>query len=199
MQIALRSTLAAGVAAVGAGVIAMTPTAAPPTPVATPQTASPDVALGALGDLLPPPSVGSGALLGVGNAIAGGANLAVAPVVALRSALPPAPFVPPGVQLSLLTGTPNLGAGNAGNFNTGIGNTGDFVNVPRGTVHRFQNTGTETARIILTFTPAGIEHWFEETLERAPNEARTEDVPDNFEEVAARYDAAAPRYGIEFV
>jgi quercetin dioxygenase-like cupin family protein len=76
---------------------------------------------------------------------------------------------------------------------------GDFVNVPRGTVHRFQNTGTETARIILTFTPAGIEHWFEETLERAPNEARTEDVPDNFEEVAARYDAAAPRYGIEFV
>src|SRR5829696_9233456 len=126
MQVALRSTLAACVAAVGAGVIAMTPTAAPPRPVATPQTASPDVALDALADLLPPPSVGSGALLGVGNAIAGGADLAVAPVVALRSALPPAPFVPPGVQLSLLTGAPNLGAGNAGNFDTGIGNTGDF-------------------------------------------------------------------------
>jgi hypothetical protein len=71
--------------------------------------------------------------------------------------------------------------------------------VPRGIVHRFQNTGTETARIILTFTPAGIEHWFEETLERAPNEVRAEDVPDNVEEVAARYDATAPRYGIEFV
>jgi quercetin dioxygenase-like cupin family protein len=80
-----------------------------------------------------------------------------------------------------------------------VAGPGDFVNVPRGTVHRFQNTGTETARIILTFTPAGIEHWFEETLERAPNEARPEDVPDNIEEVAARYDAAAPRYGIEFV
>jgi quercetin dioxygenase-like cupin family protein len=80
-----------------------------------------------------------------------------------------------------------------------VAGPGDFVNVPRGTVHRFQNTGTETARIILTFTPAGIEHWFEETLERAPNEARAEDVPDNIEEVAARYDAAAPRYGIEFV
>jgi quercetin dioxygenase-like cupin family protein len=82
---------------------------------------------------------------------------------------------------------------------TVVAGPGDFVNVPRGTVHRFQNTGTETARIILTFTPAGIEHWFEETLERAPNEARPEDVPDNIEEVAARYDAAAPRYGIEFV
>ena len=82
---------------------------------------------------------------------------------------------------------------------TVIAGPGDFVNVPRGTAHRFQNTGTETARIILTFTPAGIEHWFEETLERAPNEARPQDVPDNIEHVAARYDAAAPRYGIEFV
>jgi quercetin dioxygenase-like cupin family protein len=76
---------------------------------------------------------------------------------------------------------------------------GDFVNVPRGTVHRFQNTGTETARLVLTFNPAGIERWFEETLERAPNEVRPEDVPDNIEEVAARYVAAAPRYGLEFV
>jgi hypothetical protein len=53
--------------------------------------------------------------------------------------------------------------------------------------------------MVLTFTPAGIERWFEETLERAPNEVRAEDVPDNLEEVAARYVAAAPRYGLEFV
>jgi hypothetical protein len=58
MQIGLRSTLAAGVAAVGAGVIAVTPTLAPPAPVATPQAASSDVALGALAALLPPPSIG---------------------------------------------------------------------------------------------------------------------------------------------
>jgi quercetin dioxygenase-like cupin family protein len=82
---------------------------------------------------------------------------------------------------------------------TVVAGPGDFVNVPRGIVHRFRNTGTDTARIILTFTPAGIEHWFEETLERAPNEVRVEDVPDNIEEVAARYAAAAPRYGLEFV
>ena len=76
---------------------------------------------------------------------------------------------------------------------------GHFVNVPRGTVHRFTNTGMETARLVLTFTPAGIERWFEQTLERAPNEVRPEDVPDNVAEVAARYVEAAPAYGLVFV
>ena len=80
-----------------------------------------------------------------------------------------------------------------------VAGAGDFVNVPRGTVHRFLNTGTETARMVLTFTPAGIDRWFEETLERAPNDASVADVPDNVAEVAARYAATAPRYGIEFV
>jgi hypothetical protein len=64
-------------------------------------------------------------------------------------------------------------------------------------VHRFRNAGTETARMVLTFTPAGIEQWFEETLEPAPNGAQN--APDNIEAVGARYVAAAPRYGIEFV
>ena len=50
---------------------------------------------------------------------------------------------------------------------------------------------------VLTFTPAGIERWFEETLERAPNEAQ--DAPDTIDEVVARFIAAAPRYGLEFV
>ena len=76
---------------------------------------------------------------------------------------------------------------------------GDFVNVPRGTVHRFENTGAATAKLVLTFTPAGIEHWFADTLERAPNRIAIEDVPDNVAEVAARYAEAAPRYGLEFV
>ena len=80
-----------------------------------------------------------------------------------------------------------------------VAGPGDFVNVPRGTVHRFQNTGSATAKLVLTFTPAGIEKWFEETLEQAPNEVTPEDVPDNVEEVAARYVAAAPGYGLEFV
>ncbi len=76
---------------------------------------------------------------------------------------------------------------------------GDFVNVPRGTVHRFRNTGADTARLLLTFAPAGIEHWFEETLDSAPNDVRVEDVPDNHRDVAERYADAAPGYGIVFV
>jgi mannose-6-phosphate isomerase-like protein (cupin superfamily) len=74
---------------------------------------------------------------------------------------------------------------------------GDFVNVPRRTVHRFRNVGAETARMVLTFTPAGMERFFEETLEPAPNGAV--DAPDNLEDVAARYVEAAPRHGLEFV
>jgi len=76
---------------------------------------------------------------------------------------------------------------------------GDFVNVPRGHVHCFTNTGDATARMILTFTPAGIERFFEETLEEAPNRPDPADVPDNVAEVAARYVEAAPRHGLEFV
>ncbi|MCZ7589917.1 MAG: cupin domain-containing protein [Gaiella sp.] len=78
-----------------------------------------------------------------------------------------------------------------------VAGPGDFVNVPRGTVHRFRNAGEETARLMLTFTPAGLEKWFEETLEPAPNDAH--EAPDNHAEVVARYAAAAPRYGVEFV
>ena len=74
---------------------------------------------------------------------------------------------------------------------------GDFLNVPRGTVHAFRNAGTEVARIVLTFTPAGMERFFEETLDRAPNGA--EDAPDNLDEVVTRYVQAAPRHGLEFV
>jgi quercetin dioxygenase-like cupin family protein len=74
---------------------------------------------------------------------------------------------------------------------------GDFVNVPRGSVHCFHNSGAAPMRMILTFTPAGIEKFFEETLERAVDPTRP--APANVAEVAARYAAAAPRYGIEFL
>jgi quercetin dioxygenase-like cupin family protein len=78
-----------------------------------------------------------------------------------------------------------------------VATAGDFVNVPRGTVHRFLNASNDTARLILTFTPAGMEGFFRETLDSAPPDG--EDVPDNLEEVAARYVEAAPRYGMTFV
>ena len=76
---------------------------------------------------------------------------------------------------------------------------GDFVHVPRGTVHNFRNDSDETARMILTFTPAGIEGFFEETLERAHDLDPRSQAMEDVETVAARYAAAAPRYGMEFL
>jgi quercetin dioxygenase-like cupin family protein len=85
---------------------------------------------------------------------------------------------------------------------TVIAGPGDFVNVPRGTVHCFRNAGSETARMVLTFAPAGMERFFEETLESAPSKlapSAAQEPPDNVEEVAARYVSAASRHGLEFV
>jgi quercetin dioxygenase-like cupin family protein len=80
-----------------------------------------------------------------------------------------------------------------------VAGPGAFVSVPRGSVHCFRNSGTETSRLVLTFTPAGIEKWFEEIFERAPNDVTPADVPDNVDEVAARFVATSSKYGIEFV
>ena len=72
MHVSLRSSVVAGVAAGGVGVIAAAPTAPP------------------------------------------------APVNSAAQAQPPVTSVPLGVQLSLLTGSPNFGAGNEGNFNSAV-------------------------------------------------------------------------------
>jgi mannose-6-phosphate isomerase-like protein (cupin superfamily) len=74
---------------------------------------------------------------------------------------------------------------------------GDFVNIPRGVAHCFYNNGDVTTRMIVTFTPAGMEGFFQETLEPAVN--RQAAPPQNQSIVAARYVAAAARYGLEFV
>lgn len=77
-----------------------------------------------------------------------------------------------------------------------VAGPGDFVNIPKGLVHCFTNLSVNPVRMILTFTPAGIEKFFEETLERAYD--LTQPCPDNLAEVGARYAAAAPRYGMTF-
>jgi quercetin dioxygenase-like cupin family protein len=77
-----------------------------------------------------------------------------------------------------------------------VAGPGDFVNIPRQAVHCFRNDGADPVRMILTFTPAGIEKFFEETLEPAVDP--TQPPPDNSAVVAARYAAVAPRYGMEF-
>jgi uncharacterized cupin superfamily protein len=41
---------------------------------------------------------------------------------------------------------------------------GGFVHAPRGVPHTYRNTGSAHAKMIATFTPAGMEGWFEKTL-----------------------------------
>ena len=73
---------------------------------------------------------------------------------------------------------------------------GDFVNIPIGMLHCFNNFTDTPTTMILTFTPAGIEKMFEECLERVYD--LTAPIPDNLDEVGARYAEAGPRYGMEF-
>src|ERR671936_345999 len=53
---------------------------------------------------------------------------------------------------------------------------GSFVFVPRGTPHCFQNVGSEPARILVLFTPSGMERFFDRFAELPafdPNAFRT--------------------------
>ena len=43
--------------------------------------------------------------------------------------------------------------------------TGAFVFVPRGTPHCFQNVGSQAARILVLFTPSGMERFFDRFAE----------------------------------
>jgi quercetin dioxygenase-like cupin family protein len=74
---------------------------------------------------------------------------------------------------------------------------GDFIHTPRRTVHCFKNVGTGTARLLLIFSPAGLEKFFEETLE--PVLDLTTPQPENLEAVVDRYVVAAPKYGLRFL
>jgi quercetin dioxygenase-like cupin family protein len=80
---------------------------------------------------------------------------------------------------------------------TALAGAGDFVNVPRGTIHCFHNEGTQAMRMILTFTPAGMERFFEETLQ--PVLDTTQNPPEDIDAIVTRYLEAAPRHGLEFI
>ena len=72
---------------------------------------------------------------------------------------------------------------------------GSFVVIPRGVVHQPSNLGTEPVRVLLIFSPSGMEHFFEEAAEgRIPLQAVPAD-PD----VLEKRDVFAEKYGYEFV
>lgn len=71
---------------------------------------------------------------------------------------------------------------------------GSFVVVPRGVVHQPSNPGTLPTRVLLIFSPAGMDHFFEEAAEgRIPLQSTPTDPA-----VLRRLVAFTEKYGYEF-
>lgn len=74
--------------------------------------------------------------------------------------------------------------------------TGDYAFVPRGTVHRFQCAGNRPGRLLILFTPGGIEGFFREAGRAALGDGPPPVV--DADEIA-RTEVAGPRYGLRVV
>jgi quercetin dioxygenase-like cupin family protein len=73
---------------------------------------------------------------------------------------------------------------------------GGFAYAPRGTVHNFRNTAETPSRILVGFTPGGMEGFFRESGRPATDDGPAPPVD---EDEIARTMTAAPRYGVEAV
>lgn len=71
---------------------------------------------------------------------------------------------------------------------------GDFVHIPRGTVHSFKNTGRGNVKMLMVATPAGLEKFFAEAFYPAEESGSP---PRLTEALMQRILAAAPKYGLE--
>jgi quercetin dioxygenase-like cupin family protein len=122
----------------------------------------------------------------------GGAYFSMLAIVPPQGGPPPHTHRDEDETFYVLEGSPTFRLGDERT----VAGPGDFVNVPKGVLHNFRNLSDAPMRMIVTFTPAGIEKFFEETLQRAYD--LTEECPENLADVGARYAEAGPRYGIEF-
>jgi quercetin dioxygenase-like cupin family protein len=86
----------------------------------------------------------------------------------------------------------------AGDFKFQVGEeifhatTGDYVNMPRGLYHNFENTGDTKGILLVTFSPSGIENMFDEmgrpvTDPNTPPPPYTPQEMKNIVGIAARY------------
>ncbi len=73
---------------------------------------------------------------------------------------------------------------------------GDFVFIPRGTLHRFKNLSGSTAVQLVTFVPAGMEGYFREVF--PPVTDRTAAPPPITDQLIQKLNDVAPKYGMEF-
>jgi quercetin dioxygenase-like cupin family protein len=67
---------------------------------------------------------------------------------------------------------------------------GTFVTLPKGSLHSFKNTGTTTAKMLITVNPSGLEQYFAEVGYPSKEESVS---PDAIEKLLA----VAPKYGLE--
>jgi mannose-6-phosphate isomerase-like protein (cupin superfamily) len=77
-----------------------------------------------------------------------------------------------------------------------VAKPGTFLHVPRGMPHEFKNNSESPVRMLVTYSPAGFEQFFE----RAGTTAVPGDAPPHFdlEEELRRVLAAAPEFHLEF-
>lgn len=83
---------------------------------------------------------------------------------------------------------------------TFLASPGDFVHIPRGTLHSFRNDGEVDARLLTTVSPAGpagLEKFFAESFYPATDRSAAPAVMT--EELMGRIMAAAARNDMEFV
>jgi quercetin dioxygenase-like cupin family protein len=73
---------------------------------------------------------------------------------------------------------------------------GDFVFIPRGTVHQFRNVGSGTAIQLVTFVPAGMEKYFREVF--PPVADREAPPPPITDALIQKLHEVAPKYGLVF-
>ena len=78
-----------------------------------------------------------------------------------------------------------------------LAKAGDFVYIPRGTVHRFKNIGKEMAVQLVTFSPAGVEKFFEEVFPAVKD--RKAAPPPITEELISNMNKAAPKHGLKLL
>ena len=73
---------------------------------------------------------------------------------------------------------------------------GGFAYAPRGTVHNFRNIADTPSRVLVGFTPGGMEGFFRDSGRPATDDGPATPID---EDEIARTMEAAPRYGVEAV
>ncbi len=76
-----------------------------------------------------------------------------------------------------------------------LARAGDFATIPTGTLHSFKNESDQSAKMLITIAPAGLEQMFFEV--GTPLQQGATNAPHPTKEEIEKLIDAAPQYGIE--